>query len=137
MRRMVTARRAPSRTGPTSPPARRDSCSATSARRSCSKTSSSPRPNSSGSTRLTTTADSRTVVSAATRSASSRVSDTGISSGVVTATRPVRRGSERMSSIQSVWSRISPTFTRSLMAWGAASWPMMWPVAGASTTTRS
>ena len=32
-----------------------------------------------------------------------------------------------MSSIQSVWERISPTLTRLLMAWGAASWPTMWP----------
>ncbi len=37
------------------------------------------------------------------------------------------RGSERMSSIQSVWLRIRPTLTRSLMACGAASWPTMWP----------
>ena len=86
---------------------------------------------------MTTTADMRTVVSSRTRFASSSVSLTGISSGVHTATSPVWRGSERMSSIQSVWLRISPTLTRSLMAWGAASWPMMWPLAGASTTTRS
>ena len=46
-------------------------------------------------------------------------------------------GSERISSSQSVWDRIRPTLTRLLMAWGAASWPMMWPEAGASTTTRS
>ena len=65
------------------------------------------------------------------------VSLTGISSGVVTMTSPVWAGSERMSSIQSVWERISPTRTSSLMAWGAASWPTMWPVAEASTTTRS
>ena len=86
---------------------------------------------------MTTTADMRTVVSSRTRCASSRVSLTGISSGVHTATRPVWRGSERMSSIQSVWLRMRPTLTRSLMAWGAASWPTMWPLAGASTTTRS
>ena len=79
----------------------------------------------------------RTVVSSRTLVTSSRVSLTGISSGVHTATSPVWRGSERISSIQSVWLRISPTLTRSLMAWGAASWPMMWPLAGASTTTRS
>ncbi len=85
------------------------------------------RPKSSGRTRLTTTADMRTVVSSRTRCSSSRVSLTGISSGVHTATRPVWRGSERMSSIQSVWLRISPTLTRSLMACGAASWPMMCP----------
>ena len=84
-----------------------------------------------------TTADMRTVVSSRTLATSSRVSLTGISSGVQTATRPVWRSSERISSIQSVWPRISPTLTRSLMAWGAASWPMMWPLAGASTTTRS
>ena len=68
---------------------------------------------------------------------SSSVSFTGISSGVHTATSPVWRASERMSSIQSVWLRISPTLTRSLMACGAASCPMMWPLAGASTTTMS
>ena len=86
---------------------------------------SSLRPNSSGRTRLTITAASSTEVSLATRPASSMVSLTGISSGVVTMTRPVVAGSERMSRIQSVWERMSPTFTRSLMAWGAASCPTM------------
>ncbi len=71
------------------------------------------------------TADMRTVVSSRTRWTSSSVSLTGISSGVHTATRPVWRGSERMSSIQSVWLRMRPTLTRSLMAWGAASCPTM------------
>ncbi len=42
-----------------------------------------------------------------------------------------------MSSIQSVWVRMRPTLTNPLTAWGAASWPTMWPVAGASTTTMS
>ena len=79
---------------------------------------------------MTTTADMRTVVSSRTRVDNSSVSLTGISSGVHTAINPVWRGSERMSSIQSVWLRISPTLTRSLIAWGAASWPMMWPLAG-------
>ena len=36
-----------------------------------------------------------------------------------------------------VWERIKPTWTSELMAWGAASWPTMWPVGEASTTTRS
>ena len=86
---------------------------------------------------MTTTADSCTVVSSLTRSASSMVSLTGISSGVHTATRPVVCGSERISSSQSVWERMRPTLTRLLMAWGAASRLTMWPEAGASTTTRS
>ena len=137
VRRMVTASRAASSTGVTVPPARSDSTRSTSGARSCSKISSSRCPKSSGRTRLTTTADMRTVVSSRTLVASSSVSLTGISSGVQTATRPVWRSSERMSSIQSVWLRISPTLTRSLMACGAASCPMMWPLAGASTTTRS
>ena len=77
------------------------------------------------------------MVSALIRPASSMVSLTGISSGVHTATRPVVRESDRISSIQSVCDRIRPTFTRLLMACGAASWPTMWPEAGASTTTRS
>ena len=77
------------------------------------------------------------MVSVRTLSASSIVSLTGISSGVHTATSPVVCGSDRISSIQSVWERMSPTLTRLLMAWGAASRPMMWPEAGASTTTRS
>ena len=86
---------------------------------------------------MTTTADSCTVVSSRTRVASSMVSLTGISSGVHTATRPVWCRSERISSIQSVWERMSPTLTRSLMACGAANCPTMCPEAGASTTTRS
>jgi hypothetical protein len=134
---MVTASRAASSTGATDPPARSESTRSTSGVRSCSKISSSRWPKSSGSTRLTTTADSRTVVSSFTSGHQLEVSFTGISSGVVTATRPVFWASERMSSIQSVWLRIRPTLTRSLMACGAASWPMMCPLAGASTTTRS
>ena len=137
VRRSVTASRAASSTGATEPPARSERISSVPGSRSCSKISSSRWPKSSGNTRLTTTADMRTVVSARTRSTSSSVSFTGISSGVHTATSPVWRGSERMSSIQSVWLRIRPTLTRSLMAWGAASSPMMCPLAGASTTTRS
>ena len=137
MRRRVTASRAASSTGATLPPARSDSTRSASGSRSCSKISSSRWPKSSGRTRLTTTAEVRTVVSSRTRVTSSSVSVTGISSGVQTATSPVWRSSERMSSIQSVWLRISPTLTRSLMAWGAASCPTMWPLAGASTTTRS
>ena len=62
---------------------------------------------------------------------------TGISSGVATTTAPVIFGSESRSTIQRVWSRTRPTFTSSLMASGAASWPTTWPVAEASTTTRS
>ncbi len=100
-------------------------------------TVSSLRPNNSGSTRFTITAASSTEVSVATFPANSMVSLTGISSGVVTITRPVVAGSERISRIQSVCERISPTLTRSLMAWGAASCPTMCPVADASTTTRS
>ena len=73
----------------------------------------------------------------ASRSASSRVSLTGISSGAATITTPVCAGSPSMSSIQPVWSRTMPTCTSSWIAWGAASWPAMWPVATASTTTRS
>ena len=65
------------------------------------------------------------------------VSVTGISSGVHTASSPVMVGSDSMSSIQSVCDRISPTRTSPLTAWGAASCPTMWPVAGASTTTMS
>ena len=61
------------------------------------------------------------------RSSSSMVSLTGISSAVVTMTTPVWAGSSRMSSIHLVWSRTRPTWTRSLMACGAASWPTMWP----------
>ena len=83
------------------------------------------RPNSSGSTRFTTTADRR---------------DRGLGGHPVGQLerlghrhllgrghrhQPGAAGSERMSSIQSVWVRIRPTFTRSLMAWGAASWPTM------------
>ena len=52
------------------------------ARAARSNTSSSPRPNSSGSTRFTTTAARSTLVSCAMRPASSIVSLTGISSGV-------------------------------------------------------
>ncbi len=102
-----------------------------------SKTRSSWRPKSSGRTRLTTTAESSTVVSSRTRSASSIVSVTGISSGVHTTTSPVVCGSDSRSTIQSVCERMSPTLTRLLMAWGADSRPMMCPDAGASTTTKS
>ena len=62
---------------------------------------------------------------------------TGISSGVVTTTMPVRAGSSRMSSIQRVWSRTMPTWTSSLITRGAATWATMCPLASASTTTRS
>ena len=89
MRRMVTASRAASSTGATDPPARSESTCSVSGARSCSKISSSRWPKSSGRTRLTTTADMRTVVSSRTRFSSSRVSLTGISSGVQTATSPV------------------------------------------------
>ena len=71
------------------------------------------------------------------RPTSSMVSLTGISSGADTMTAPVIAGSDSISTIQSVWSRTRPTFTSSLMAWGAASCATTWPVAGASTTTRS
>ncbi len=134
---MVTARRAASNSGPASPPTssfrRSDGPGVTRASNTCS----SWRPKSSGSTRFTTTADSCTVVSSRTLAANSMVSLTGISSGVHTATRPVVWRSERMSSNQSVWDRMSPTLTRLLMVWGAASRLTMWPEAGASTTTRS
>ncbi len=100
-------------------------------------TFSSLRPNSSGRTRFTITVARSTDVSFETRPASSMVSLTGISSGVVTMTRPVVAGSDRISTSQSVCDRMRPTFTRSLMAWGADSWPTMWPLAEASTTTRS
>ena len=78
-----------------------------------------------------------TEVSAFTRPSSSIVSVIGISSGVVTITSPVRTGSDRMSIIQSVWSRTSPTWTSSRIALGAPIWAMMCPLASASTTTRS
>ena len=71
------------------------------------------------------------------RSSRSSVSVTGISSGVVTTTTPVARGSSRMSSIHSVWSRTRPTCTSSLITRGAAIWATMCPLASASTTTRS
>ena len=57
------------------------------------------------------------------------VSVTGISSGVATTTRPVRTGSERIASIQSVCERMRPTWTSVLIACGAARWPTTWPVA--------
>ena len=66
-----------------------------------------------------------TLVSSRTRPDSSTVSLTGISSGVVTITSPVVTGSLRMSMSQPVCWRTRPTFTSSLMACGAASWPMM------------
>ena len=134
---MVTANVAALRTMAGSPPTSSPSSSEGPEARSVSNTASSWRPKSSGSTRFTTTADSCTVVSSRTRSASSMVSFTGISSGVHTAARPVWLGSERICSIQSVCERMRPTFTNSLMACGAASCPMMCPAAGASTTTRS
>ena len=68
-----------------------------------SNNASSPRPNSSGSTRFTTTAARSTDVLLAVRCrASSIASVTGISAGFVTMTTPVRAGSFRMSSIQRV-----------------------------------
>ena len=60
------------------------------------------------------------LVSASRRAISSSVSETGISSGTVTMTTPVWAGSVRMSIIQSVWLRTTPTLTRSLIATGAA-----------------
>src|SRR5262245_8893828 len=136
-RRNDTASSAASNTPATpGPAATRSSPHGTGARRR-SNTSSSARPNSSGSTRLTTTAVSSTFVSACTRPASSMVSTTGISSVVVTITRPVTSGSSRMARIHRVWSLTTPTCTSSWIVCGAASCPTMWPVATASTTTRS
>ncbi len=83
------------------------------------------------------TAPSGTESSARARPTSSIVSLTGISSGVATTLRLVTEGSESSSTIQSVCSRTMPTETSSWIARGASSWPMMWPVAAASTTTRS
>ena len=91
VRRMVTASRAASRTGAALPSTSASSSPSGPGSARASKTASSWRPNSSGRTRLTTTADSCTVVSSRTRSASSMVSSTGISSGVQTATSPVLR----------------------------------------------
>ena len=91
----------------------------------------------SGGVGKTTTAARSTTVSSARRSASSIVSWTGISSGAETMTTPVCSGSPRMSIIHPVWSRTRPTWTSSLIACGAASCPTMWPLAEASTTTRS
>ena len=88
---------------------------------SASKTASSWRPNNSGNTRFTITPASCTVVSSRTLTANSIVSVTGISSGVHTARRPVIAGSDNISSIHSVWVRISPTLTSPLTACGAAS----------------
>ena len=65
------------------------------------------------------------MVSSLTRVASSMVSVTGISSGVQTASSPVIAGSDSISSIQSVWLRISPTLTSPFTACGAASCPTM------------
>ena len=78
-----------------------------------------------------------TSVFSSTAATSSRVSETGISSGVVTMTSPVWSGSPRIWLIQSVCDLMRPTLTRSLMTCGAESWLTMWPVAGASTTTVS
>ena len=102
-----------------------------------STTSDWRRSNSAGSTRLATTADGVTPVSRSRRSSSSIVSDTGISSGVVTTTSPVTAGSSRMSVIHLVCSRTRPTLTSSLITRGAAIWATMCPLASASTTTRS
>ena len=125
------------------PPARTRPPSASGSRRPpgvrrAANTSSSPRVNSSGSTRLTTTAASATGTVAPRRVDQLDASrSTGISSAVVTTTTPVWAGSARMSIIHRVWSRTSPTCTRSLIVHGAESWPAMWPDAAASTTTRS
>ena len=138
VRRMVTARRAASRTGPASPPTSPSSSARGPGAARASKTASSLAAEQLGQHPVDhDRRPARTVVSSRTRPASSMVSLTGISSGVHTASRPVVAGSDSISSIQSVCERISPTLTSSLMAWGAASWPTMWPVAGASTTTRS
>ena len=88
MRRSCTARWAASSTATTPRPARSASTASAFDDRSRSNTSSSPRPNSSGSTRLTTTAARSTPVSSSRRPASSMVSVTGISSGVVTMSTP-------------------------------------------------
>jgi hypothetical protein len=105
--------------------------------RSVSKTASSARLNSSGRTRLTTMIPRGTSSSDRTRSTSWIVSATGISSGVTTTFRAVMAGSSRISPIQPVWVRMGPTVTSSPMASGAPSCATTWPVAGASTTTRS
>ncbi len=70
-----------------------------------SKIASSPRLNGSGSTRLATTAATATEVSLPSRSTSSTVSVTGISSGVVTTATAVVAASSSRSRIHAVWSR--------------------------------
>ena len=87
--------------------------------------------------RLATIADGVTPVSRSRRARRSSVSVTGISSGVVTTTSPVRAGSSRIFVIQVVCSRTMPTWTSSRMTRGAAIWATMCPLASASTTTRS
>ena len=140
MRRRVTASCAASSTGPTWAtwlPMAAASASSTAGWRSAWNASSSRRPNSSGSTLLTITPARNTSVSVRNRSASSMVSLTGISSGAETMTAAVMAGSLNMSTIHPVWSRTRPTLTSSLIACGAASWPITCPVAEASTTIRS
>ena len=51
--------------------------------------------------------------------------------------QPVTSGSSRMSVIHAVWSRTIPTLTSSRITRGAPIWATMWPLASASTTTRS
>ena len=84
-----------------------------------SKTASSARPKSSGSTRLAITAAKSMSVSDPSRSTSSSVSFTGISSGVATITTPVVAGSFSNSIIHWVCCRTTPTLTSSAMATGA------------------
>ena len=102
-----------------------------------STTSAWRRSNRAGRTRLATIADGATPVSRSRRARRSIVSVTGISSGVVTTTSPVRAGSSRISVIHAVCSRTMPTWTSSRITRGAPIWATMWPLASASTTTRS
>ena len=102
-----------------------------------SKAGSSARVNGSGRTRFTITDPNGTSSSARARCTSPMVSLTGISSGVVTTCSAVVAGSESSSTIHSVCWRTGPTCTSPWMARGESSWETMWPVAAASTTTRS
>ena len=144
------ARGASARCGATSPPDGRPASrgrvatggsAAAAARRSGShsrsKTSSSPRPNSSGSTRLTTTPARSTLVSPSDAlDELERFVDRhllGRRHDEEPGRERVRQDLEHPVGLE----RNRPTWTKALMACGAASWPTMWPVAEASTTTRS
>ncbi len=92
----------------------------------------------SGSTALTSTASNPGRPSSSRRRRSrSIVSFTGISSARATPTIAVCSGSRMKASMRSAWRRTGPTRAMSPNVRGARSSAIPWPVAGASTMTRS